>query len=55
MSKENDKRYHKPTLTVVLLMPGENVLSICNQGTGTGQYPSEICSTGNSSSCQDSA
>lgn len=40
------KRYQKPTLERVVLIPEENVLGVCHQGSGTGVYPgSELCST----------
>jgi len=38
------EKYQKPTLVSIQLIPGENVLAICQRGTGTLQYDmSEMC------------
>jgi hypothetical protein len=55
MSKKK-KVYQKPILERVVLIPQENVLAICEQGTGTGQYPPPVpfpCFPPTLGGCQD--
>ena len=35
--------YVTPSLTRIVLVPEENVLTICSAGSGTGQYPDLGC------------
>lgn len=37
--REAKKWYQKPILERVVLIPEENVLGVCHQGSGTGVYP----------------
>lgn len=37
------KRYQKPTLERVVLIPEENVLAVCHDMSGTGVYPGQFC------------
>jgi hypothetical protein len=40
------KEYRKPTLERLVLIPRENVLAVCNTGTGSGSYPNINCNLG---------
>jgi hypothetical protein len=50
---QEKKPYQKPTLTTVILIPEENVLAICEQGTATGEYNPPVPCYGIIGSCQD--
>jgi hypothetical protein len=41
--QEVKEKYQKPTLVSIQLIPGENVLAICHDGTGTGFYDQSFC------------
>ncbi len=48
------EKYQKPTLVSIQLIPGENVLGICQDGTGTGNYSlTNYCQYGDTFGCQD--
>jgi hypothetical protein len=51
--RNRKKYYRKPTLTAVVLVPEENVLSVCQDGTGTGRYPNPLGCLGPTDPCQD--
>jgi len=49
--KVEKKEYQKPTLERLVLIPRENVLAVCYQGTGSGSYLNPNCSLVSPSGC----
>lgn len=52
MVAERKKNYQKPVVQRVAMIPHENVLTICHQGSLTGPYPDDPC-YGFIGTCQD--
>lgn len=54
--QESKEIYQKPTLISVQLIPSENILVACEQGTSTGEYPAPFpaaCYPAGLGGCQD--
>ena len=49
--KVEKKEYQKPTLERLVLIPRENVLAVCANGTGTASFGNPTCNLGSGGGC----